>query len=199
VSVDPYATQFDVHDVHRDITGGFRKALEHLASLGHERIAYVGTRKDRYARFVAATIETKLPVDMELTCWLDVPPRAIDYAVWRESAAKHFSQWVADRRDFTAVICQNDYIAFGVMDAARQAKLKIGKDLSIVGFDNIERNNPGYPFEPGLTTVDSAYDEIGRRCAISLVEQIRGGRRQIIHERVPIDLVVRDTTGPASK
>lgn len=196
VSIDPYAMQLELHDVHRDVLGGMREALVHLQSLGHQRIAYVGTRKDRYSRFLAALVETRLAIDLDLTCWLEVATDVRDAATWRDMASQQFERWLAARRDFTAVVCQNDYIAFGVMEAARRAGFTIGQDLSVIGFDNVERHNPAYAFEPGLTTIDSAYDEIGQRCARSLVEQIRGQRQQIIHERVLIHLIMRRTTGP---
>jgi LacI family transcriptional regulator len=128
--------------------------------------------------------------------WPPVDPGAWTSRVWTDLARKAFGRWLEANPSATAVICHNDMGAFGALEAMKRRGLKPGKDLSIVGYDNVEERGPVPAETPILTTVDNPTDRIGRRCAEVLLNQMIHDQRQIVHEHIPVCLVVRRTTGP---
>ena len=75
-----------------------------------------------------------------------------------------------------AVICANNYIALGCVDAIRDKGMKIPKDIGVMTFDD-------YPFsqiiEPQLTVVDINVRDMGAQAAKFLVDIIRHPNMQI--------------------
>ena len=76
-----------------------------------------------------------------------------------------------------------------------EAGLTPGRDLSIVGYDNIEHRQYGKT-NGQLTTIDNPKDQVGRRIGEMLLNQLLRGQRDIVAELVPTTLIVRNTTGP---
>ena len=82
------------------------------------------------------------------------------------------------------------------VDAMLRAGLTPGRELSLVGYDNTEEQFPIPGHRPILTTINNPFERVGRRMAELLMNQVLHGQTAIIHERVPVSLVVRQTTGP---
>ncbi|MDD5707739.1 MAG: LacI family DNA-binding transcriptional regulator [Kiritimatiellae bacterium] len=95
----------------------------------------------------------------------------------------------------TAVICPTDVIAMGVLRIARAAGLRVPEDVSIIGFGGLDT---GLYADPALTTVALPFDRMGERAAELLIAAIEGkGRATGVEERLPAELIVRESTGPA--
>ena len=92
----------------------------------------------------------------------------------------------------TAIIASNDMMAFGAMDAAREAGLHIGQDISIIGFDDIYMASQTYP---PLTTVRQPLAEMGAVALDMLVMLIQGRKVLNLQRELPTELMVRATTG----
>jgi LacI family transcriptional regulator len=93
----------------------------------------------------------------------------------------------------TAVLCTNDAVAVGALSEARRIGRSIPRDLSIVGFDNIEIAAES---DPPLTSVDVPANEIGRLAAEFLVSAIEG--KHIPREtKLAASLIVRESTDSA--
>jgi len=91
----------------------------------------------------------------------------------------------------TAVFAANDLIALGALMAAREAGLRVPRDVALAGFDDIPTARL---VSPALTTVAQFEQSIGRRAAGMLLERLTGaatgpGRR----EEMPYKLVVRES------
>ena len=104
-----------------------------------------------------------------------------------------------DTTDCTAVFCETDGFAFGAVDALRQRGLQPGRDMSIVGYDDIE--NKGWrPFDEPciLTTVHNPLEtRSAARAAQCLMEQVeKGVAMSRGWRRIDTSLVIRSTTGP---
>ena len=178
--------------VDTDFEDGVNQALEHLVSLGHKRIGYVdgigrGTNYDiRYKAFVKFQLDHNLPFNT-------------DHVVFNEAEGKHDNETgyllmkaLLDRvPDITAVMCTNDFMALGAMNAIRDRGLKIPEDISIVGYDNIVF---GELTAPKLTTVHLPKSEIGVK-AVELIVRMRSGEKSL-SEKLPAKLIVRESTGP---
>ncbi len=101
-----------------------------------------------------------------------------------EAAAEIFSA----RNGATAIFTGNDAMAFGVMRAAIEARIKIPKDISLIGFDDIELAAISFP---PLTTIHQPKYAVGR-AAIEIVTELLGsGVRTPRHRVVDVALVER--------
>ena len=94
----------------------------------------------------------------------------------------------------TAVFAANNFIAFGALQALREAGLRVPDDMSLVTFDDLPE---GWQEEPFLTVLAQPAYEIGRQAAELLFERLedpaRPPRRVII---LPGELIVRRSSGP---
>lgn len=170
---------------------GGRMAMEHLLSLGHRRIGYIGgelelstNARDRYAAYQAALRSAGLAQDPRI---VRNGMFSMDYG--RECTEEFLALPVSERP--TALFCATDMIAFGALQAARSKGAKVPQDLSIIGFDNYEQS--AYQMPP-LTTVHQPFYEMGR-IAMELLESIvqdpKRGSQQVLIEP---ELVTRAST-----
>jgi DNA-binding LacI/PurR family transcriptional regulator len=174
-----------------DVSGG-ELATRHLVELGHRRVALIGDpppefrfdwSRDRtrgYERALAAT---------------GIEPRA-DY-VREGTRLPHVARAIAAEllslpERPTAVFAASDTQAIGVLEAARSLGIRVPGELSVIGFDDIE-----VAAHLGLTTVRQPLVESGRRGAKLLLDLLAGRQLGPLHELLPLELVVRSTTGPA--
>ena len=156
-----------------DNEAGGRLAAEHLIGLGHRRLAYcfAGPRCARYRGCAAACRRRKIPAPVLCGTQQELS------GVLRS----------ADRP--TAVVAFSDFIAIEVKHAAEKAGLRIPRDLSITGFDDIQM--AALP-EFSLTTVAQPQREIGRLSMEMLWRRMNGEK---VKSRVlPPALIVRNST-----
>ena len=111
---------------------GGRKVAEFLLAGGHERIAHIAgwqgssTGRDRQAGFLEALEEAG-----------QVPFALVDGMYKREVAKSCAVQLLSGQTRPDAIFVGNDHMAFAVIDAVREAGLTPGRDISIVGFDDV--------------------------------------------------------------
>ena len=161
-----------------DVEAGVDAALEHLRGLGHSRIGHLTsaipaqTFHRRAARWDAGDARAASDFDFE--------------------AAARAAGALLDGPRPTALICDDDILAGGAYLAARERGLAIPGDVSVVGFDDL-------PFArvlaPPLTTVRIDGPALGAAAFATLAALIAGephDERTIL----PVDLVLRESTGP---
>jgi len=146
-----------------DFQGG-QSIVEHIINLGHTKIGMIsGLTSNPHARerlrgYLAAIRKHNLPYDEELIVEGD----------WEyESGYKLTDQLLA--KEVTCIFCHNDFMAVGVYKRLNELNLEIGKDISVVGFDN--RENLEF-FEPRLTTVALPLYEVGYQAGELMVQAI---------------------------
>jgi LacI family transcriptional regulator len=171
-----------------DFRLGMTLAAEHLIRLGHKRIAFVGggrrasPARDRAAAYRETLARYGLPLGPVVNC----PPT-------REDGARAVGDLVRGRRDDpTAILCFNDLCAFGVMLGLADRGLTVGRDVAVIGFDNISE---AAHHRPALTTIDIGARHIGEEAARLLVRRIgspRGAPESVI---LPPRLIVRSSCG----
>ena len=88
----------------------------------------------------------------------------------------------------TAIFCGNDIIAYGAMAIARENKLKVGTDISIVGFDDLEMSAS---MDPALTTTRIPGNEMGEMGAKILIDKIENSNEEPVQYILETDLIVR--------
>jgi len=174
-----------------DVAGG-RLATEHLLSLGHERIAFLGEPRDPARRFVAAPRR-----EQGYRAALAAAGIAFDDGLVRR--ARHGQRPGREAADEllaspdrpTAVFAATDTQALGVLEAAAALGLAVPGDLAVVGFDDLE-----IAAHVGLTTVRQPLRESGAVGAQLLLDVLAAPAEL---DDVPVvglelELVVRQTT-----
>jgi LacI family transcriptional regulator len=146
----------------------FKILVDHLVSLGHQRIAYIGAspdlkiQADRFAGYGDGLQAHALTFDAGLVTEGDLTT---------EGGYRVAAQLFAIPRPPTAIACVDDMTAIGVLHAAREQGRVVGKDLAVAGFDGIE----GFEHtQPPLTTINQPVYQIARRLVQMLALQIAG-------------------------
>ena len=181
-----------------------RLALEHLTSLGHERIAFfrgprvIPDSEDRWRAIRASAREKGLDIRPELVFDLGVEPRdgAFPLEEFHREGYELGKALVARRGEFSAIFAFNDPSAIGAMRALHEAGLRVPQDVSVVGFDDID--SAAFHI-PGLTTIRQPLRAMGAIAARALLAHLSGGERVGAQTSVDPELVVRQSTGPAPR
>jgi LacI family transcriptional regulator len=171
-----------------DNVAGIRAATEHLITAhGARRLAFFGgvmgsSRQERTRGFLDAVAEHGLE---ERETWR--PQCASDRRAARKRAMELLSIEKLD-----GVVCYNDIVAFGVMDAADELGLRVGQDLRVTGFDDIDDAAFSHP---PLTSVAVPAGDAGRQAAEMLLARIKGDRTDAYDCILPATLKTRSSCG----
>lgn len=173
---------------HLDERSAVREMMAHIVSLGHRRIAHVKGHRDHGA------------TDWRLAGYRD-GLRAAGIAYDRalvvagefsfESGAAAAERLLALDAPPTAIFAANDDTAAGIMRVASGRGLRIPRDVSVFGFDDLPMARQLWP---ALTTVRQPSRAMGRIAAEQLLRAIRGEAAGMVE--VPYELRLRDSTGP---
>lgn len=168
---------------------GMQMATRHLLDLGHRRIAFVGGLPENtaYAERLGGFRITISGVEGGEIDALEMPgPPTTEFGV------EAMKKLAALDEPPTAIIGYNDLLSFGLMSAAREAGLMPGRDIAIVGFDDIraaaQRTVP-------LTTVSTPPSRIGEEMARLLEARISNPEADPVNIIPPPVLKVRASCG----
>ncbi|MDX6262706.1 MAG: LacI family transcriptional regulator [Kribbellaceae bacterium] len=194
VVVDPISiAQPDVTSVGSTNFAGGMAATQHLLSLGHRRIAYLGgppssgCNQARLNGFRGAMEAAGVSV-----------PR--DYVWLREFLYEDGLAGGADLLDLpeppTAIFAGSDETALGVMEAARARGLRVPEDLSVIGFDDTQVARLA---SPQLTTIRQPLREMGAVALRTALQLAAGEKVDSHHVELATRLVVRDSTAELAR
>lgn len=94
----------------------------------------------------------------------------------------------------TAIICGNDVLALGALVECRVRGIRVPREISIVGFDNLEFSMHS---NPPLTTIDVPAEEMGVTAADCLLRTLNG-ETVSLHNPVGVELILRESSAPVS-
>lgn len=164
-------------------------AVEHLITLGHEKIAIIGGHREysdttalRYQGCVEAMREHGLAFDEER----DYETARFSYEEGYRAAGALLERYP----DFTAVFAMSDVMAIGAIRALNDAGKRVPEDVSVIGFDGLTIG--GY-MVPRLSTVSQSVEELAQRSLELLSRNIEEGSGAR-HETVPVTLLQREST-----
>lgn len=182
-----------LHSVDSDDYGGARQAVEHLLSLGHRAIGYmgVGNRLPSNRRRLAGYRDALAAAGIEAKeAWV----RTASSHRFRSEDAVEGQAMLPGllRTGITAVFCYNDLIAVGALMACRELALRVPEQLSVIGYDDVD---VARFVTPPLTTVHQPKLRLGMLAMQMLLDILDG--KPVQSQRLPTDLVVRASTGPA--
>jgi alanine racemase len=178
---------------------GARLAAEHVVGLGHRDILVVGVEPPApssrlspdgiMGRRLGAYREVLGPIGIELP-----DERVVVGPATIEGGMACLRRAWEDGLRPTAVLAMSDAMAIGVMHAARELGLVVPRDLSVVGFDDIDLAR--YT-SPPLTTVHQPVRRKGEEAVRLLLAQVDTRETTVPEQvRLPTRLIVRGTTGP---
>ena len=174
-------------------TSGADQAMQHLLSLGHRRIGLLSGPPGW-----VATEERRRGYNAALAAAGIMPDPTLVVSAGPEIAP---GEGEAGRlldlpEPPTAILCFNDNVAIGAIQAARARGLRVPEDFSIVGFDDVEGATI---VTPKLTTIRQPLAEMGRTGVSLLVRMLEAQAFEALHVELATRLVVRESTGPAPR
>ncbi|WP_125611911.1 LacI family DNA-binding transcriptional regulator [Specibacter cremeus] len=177
--------------VNFDVAHGARELADHLAGLGHRRVAYLdavtgtGTFRLRRDAFLARAVERGLKTVADAGAKVDIAASAAAFAdAW--------PRWAP--AGVTAVVCATDTHAYGVFAQARRAGLRIPDDVAVAGFDDLPYSATS---TPGLTSVRLPAAALGRAAGSQLRRLMEGMPVEESRVLLPSRLMVRGSTDPS--
>lgn len=186
------ASSVEADSVTADPEPGMRALVASLVEHGHRRIgALFGPRNTSTGQQREETLRTLLEEHD-----LSIPRRFSRHGAFDVEAGHAGCRDLLQSDDApTAIVCANDVVAFGALNAAAELGLAVPGDVSIVGFDDLPMSR--WPLLD-LTTVAYDIEEMSRAAARHVVSRVAGGADlPPRHEVLPTRLVVRGTLGPA--
>ena len=191
VMANEFSPELELPTVHIDnLTAAF-EAVNHLQKLGHSRIACIAGPDHmplcqyRLQGYIQALRRHGITVD---------PQYIVRGDFTFEAGSQALKTLMALPKPPDALFCHSDIMALGAMAEAKNMGLKIPRDLSLIGFDDIELSRYS---DPQLTTVAQPRFEIGREAMLLLLEQLQGHLVNAGSRLLDFELKIRGSTAPS--
>ena len=195
ILVNRHVDEFQTDYVINNNQHGAYQAVQHLVSLGHQRIAHItgplriSSVRERISGYKQALEKNGIRFDTELV---------IHSELTLESGYKTVLELLQAENRPSAIFTYSDHLAIGAIKAIRELKLSVPGDISLVGYDDIEY---AQFLDIPLTTVHQPMYEIGQRAVFNLLDMMKSddftpGQHQEILEP---ELVIRESTDRPKK
>ncbi|MBD5476952.1 MAG: LacI family transcriptional regulator [Lachnospiraceae bacterium] len=193
VGVDRNPTDYKMDEIICNGKTAAIKAMEHLLSLGHRKIGYIGdcSSESRYVGYCETLIARSIPLNYNYICSTD---QTFD--------GGFLAMQTLLQQDITAVFCANDISALGALKALSELNLaktgnrKMSKSdsrISVISIDNISLAQTSSPF---LTTVNVPKEDMGRMAVTVLLDRIKHKHSECVRVEFPCKIVERDSCHP---
>ena len=177
-----------VRTIRTNYLTGMREAAKHLAEFGHRRVGYLSgnlawsSMRIRYEALRKAMKSAGIVFDRQLVA-------ECDHTL--EGGAQGMGNLLNLPKPPTAVMCCNDIAALGALKTLSIRGLQAGKDISLIGFDDL----PLCKFmEPSLSTIRFSPSELANLAFRALLEEIQGTEHEGEYE-YKTHFVLRESTG----
>jgi LacI family transcriptional regulator len=196
VLLDRRSADGDLCSVSVDHARGGELAARHLFELGHRRIAFINgplhlsqcSERRRGGRRAARA--AGLDPDASIVEY------TIDPITSLEQVERHVDALLGIDDRPTAVVCLNDQIAFTVLRALAQRRVRVPRDISVVGYDDVEF---AAMLTPALTSIRQPKYEVGRAAAELLLAETLDPNHRHGDIRFEPELIERQSTTARSR
>lgn len=163
--------------------------VNYLHALGHRDICYLGetVNEQRYQGF----LDTMHRIGIESPEAL-----AVDAPFSPAGGYDAVHQLLQKKKPFTAILCANDMLAVGALKALKEHRLRVPRDVSLIGINDMETSRY---LDPMLTTVSIPIQEMGMHVAKLLIDRINGGHREPVKLILPSALICRESCAAAKE
>jgi LacI family transcriptional regulator len=171
-----------------DNVNGTFQAVAHLFERGHRRIAFIGgmppssALRERLEGYALAHAAAHTPIDETLI---------VGGAVSRSAGYNAVTALLERAHPPTAIMCYNDVVAFGAMLSLQAAGLMPGRDMAVVGYDNIADSAS---WHPPLTSVSGDPQHIGSAAVERLMQRINDLALPPARIILPSELIIRQSS-----
>ncbi|WP_102869042.1 LacI family DNA-binding transcriptional regulator [Pseudovibrio exalbescens] len=183
----------EVNGMHCDFFGaddhhGAHLAAQHLLAKGHRKLGVIGglastsTGEHRLSAFME-TVNHNHDGAIELFTRRCTPSR--------DNGRNAAIELITEHPEITAIFCHNDIIAMGATAGLKSQGREVGKDIALVGFDNLPEAEV---WNPPLTTIEMFPKSIGTEVARALLAQLDGRHVGPLVNRRPPVLIERDSS-----
>lgn len=190
VGVDRNPTDYKMDEIICNGKTAAIKVMEHLLSLGHQKIGYIGdcSSESRYVGYCETLIARNIPLNYDYICSTD--------QTFDSGFTAMQTLWL---QDITAVFCANDISALGALKAiselrsAESGKRKMSKTnskISVISIDNISLSQTS---SPPLTTVNIPKEDMGRMAVTVLLDRIKHKHSECVRVEFPCKIIERDS------
>lgn len=183
--MDEMITDYVIND---NVYGAYL-AVTHLVKSGHKRIGYISgpshisSATERLEGYRKALLENNIEFDNSLVKESNLK---------MEDGTRLMKEFLQLENRPTAVFAYSDLLAIGVLKALKETKLRVPKDMALVGYDDIEFSSL---LEVPLTTVHQPRYRIGEEGAKILINRIEKKDSEGLHQIVlKPELVIREST-----
>lgn len=189
VLIDAYAPGSRFDSVLSDNINGAFTAVDYLIKRGHRHIGLIGSAPDGYP-----SIRERRKGYLRALKHHRIPQSYIEDGLLNRGTGYHATIALLRRSpEVTAIFACNDEVALGVLNAARDMGLDMPRDLSVVGFDDIDL---AQKFSPQLTTMRVDKMLLGMLAVRQLKERYENPAYPPLTTLVGAQLVERDTVAP---
>lgn len=184
---------FSIDEVICDGKKAAKLAINHLLSLGHRKIAYIGdcSYESRYVGYCDILFQNNIPLDYELIIQTNQTKKETEAAFQKLMGNRQ-----AGKTDFSAIFCANDYTAIHVLELLCRQKPGVRNSISVISIDDIEDAQNTSPF---LTTIRIPRQEMAHMAAMILMDRIRKGHTEALRIEFFGRLINRDSCRPYSE
>ena len=194
VGVDRNPTDYKIDEIICNGKTAAIKAMEHLLSLGHHKIGYIGdcSSESRYVGYCETLINRSIPLNYH---YIRSTDQTFD--------SGYLAMQALMQQDITAVFCANDISALGAVKALSEAlpatnfkrngSTKKHPGISVISIDNIALSQTSSPL---LTTVNIPKEDMGRMAVAVLIDRMRHKHSECLRVEFPCKIIERDSCFP---
>ena len=188
VSVNRNSTNYEVDEVLCDGKKIAQMAVEHLISLGHRNIGYIGgcRNEDRYVGYLDTLKKNNLDV---------IPEYVVETDQTEREGYEAMEKLLKSEDCPTGIYCANDITAVGILKYLRKCR-NLYFTPSIIASDDIEE---AQFTKPMLTTVGLPKEEMGRFALYLLLDRMKGGHSGVVRMELSGKLLVRNSCSHVSE
>jgi LacI family transcriptional regulator len=187
--LDSYIKNPKVSCISSDNINSVASVVEHLVSLGHRKIGFLGgdresiVTRERFSGYLIGLMDADIEFKSEY----------VRYGNYTEDCGLSNADYFADC-GVTAVVCASDLIAIGLINGFKKRNLSVPDDISVSGFDNLD---VARYFTPSLTTVKQDFIQLGENAFTLLRQAIKGNKTKRI--MIHTEPIFRDSTARAKE
>ncbi len=178
-----------------DDVKGAQVAAEYLVEMGHRDIAIMVGQNERHFNFKVASNRKAGFLSVLQSHGIEFNENFEIVADFDSHTAEiAMDEFLTRKKLPTAIFCESDEMAFGVVKSLRKKGLRVPEDISVVGYDDHE-----FASTIGLTTISQPVQFLGQLAASQIMARIEKPESANSQMKVPTSLVVRDSVKNLNK
>lgn len=185
-----------------DDFGGGLAATQHLLELGHRKIGCLTVEHPNAFRRLAGYREALQGAGIRpQPTWVHLFESSemtgpVSLLGWGQNSMAHWLETGWKETGCTALVAHNDEIAIGAMKAFSSAGVKVGRDVSVIGFDGTEI---GEYCHPRLSSIQVPLEEMGERGFETLLRRLHSPGKEDERVVLPVGVQSRESSAPPRK